>query len=168
MAGGAKAITKARLEGPVQTPLCFNEQPVIESRIFPLELEALRELKECIRHSGGVSGRGQVAGVVVTAIDQDALVAMDTVIVLVTYSVKARNYCSTALAVHEVDSLDDAFAPGIVANSKGTGGCIPRAKQIVSRLLDFRKIENLIAAKFGFLLLHWSRQDDLSRIRVDE
>ena len=41
LAGGAIAVAKARLQHPVQAPLRFEDQPVIEDRVFPLLLEAL-------------------------------------------------------------------------------------------------------------------------------
>ncbi len=78
----------------------------------------------------------------IAAVDDDAFVAVDGVVVLVADSVNAGNHGSAAFAVHEVDGLPDTAVPGIVADDERTGELLAGADLIGSRLLQLAEKSN--------------------------
>ena len=100
---------------------------VAKCRILLLLLEALRVGEQCVGHPGDISGGSQVPSIVIAAVNNNALVTVDRVVILMTDSVNAGNHSSAALAVHEIDRLPDTAVPGAVADNERPGKFAPGA-----------------------------------------
>ena len=155
LAGAAIAIAESSSSAPSSNPTSLRRsRGCAESGSSPCRCRRSASSKSAYAIPDVFPVARQVPGIVIAAVDHDALVAVHTVCVLMADSVDAGNHCSAALAVHEVDDLPDAVAPGVVANAKRAGGCpSPSEESIVSRLLDLGEIEKFIVSQSGLVLL---------------
>ena len=139
-----------------------------EARDLPAVAADVLLGEQGVGHPGDVAGRGQVSGIVIAAIDNDALVPMQRVVILVADTMDAGNHRSAALAVHEVDSLPDTAIPGVVADGEGAGEFSAGTELIRSWFSYLRKVQYLIAAQAGLLFFNRFGQNYLASGLIDD